>query len=61
MHGILLVFCQLNTNIDISGKRESQLRKCSHSTGLSASLWCIFLIDVDVDWAHPTGGWGNPG
>lgn len=42
---VLVYFCQLDTSLDISGKRESQLRNCLHQISLSSSLWKHLLIN----------------
>lgn len=38
---VLVEFCHLDTSLEISWKRESQLRKCLHQIG----RWSIFLIN----------------
>ena len=47
---MLVSFCQLDTNLDISGKREPQLRNVPSYWSIGPSVGGIFLITGRVGW-----------
>lgn len=57
----LSVLLLLWHKLESHGKREPQLKRCLHQTGLWASLWTIFLTDNWYGMAQLTGGGYTPG
>lgn len=56
-NSVIVSFCQLDINLGMTGKRESQLKCCPHQFYLWACLWRILLI---VDVGGPRALWEVP-
>lgn len=53
---IISFSCQLDSNLESLGKRESRLRNCLHRTDLWECLWGVSLIANWCRRTHSTGG-----